>query len=202
MLHLLDESLEAYLRAVVPLPQRSVDVVFDAPDGDWAAGVSRPTVNLYLWDVRPNLLERHWGAELIPQPDGTRVRRDPLPRVDCRYLITAWTTEVRDEHSLLGSVLAALLLNPVIQEEHLKGPFATVRPLPTVLLRSGDGSENSDFWSALGGQLKPGLDITVTATVDAAAMIEAGPPVAEIEIRAVPPEPPPGRSAPAPKAAE
>jgi hypothetical protein len=200
MLHLLDESLEAYLRATVPLSPRSVDIVFDAPDGDWAAGVSRPTVNLYLWDVRPNLQERQWGEELIPQPNGTRIRRDPLPRVDCRYLVTAWTTEVRDEHSLLGSVLAALLLNPVIQEEHLKGPFATVRPLPTVLLRSGDGSENSDFWSALGGQLKPGLDITVTATVDAAAMIEAGPPVAEIEIRAVPPEPPPARSTPAPEA--
>jgi hypothetical protein len=195
MLHLLDESLEAYLRATVPLSPRSVDIVFDAPDGDWAAGVSRPTVNLYLWDVRPNLQERQWGEELIPQPNGTRVRRDPLPRIDCRYLVTAWTTEVRDEHSLLGSVLSALLLNPVIQEEHLKGPFATVRPLPTVLLRSGDGSENSDFWSALGGQLKPGLDITVTATVDAAAMIEVGPPVAEIEIRAVPPEPPPARSA-------
>jgi len=78
----------------------------------------------------------------------------------------------------------------VIQPEHLRGPFATVRPLPTVLLRSGDGSENSDFWSALGGQLKPGLDITVTATIDAAAVVEAGPPVAEIDIRAVPPEPP------------
>ena len=196
MLHLLDESLEAYLRAVVPLSPRAVDIVFDAPDGDWAAGVSRPTVNLYLWDVRPNMIERHWGAELIAQADGTRVRRDPLPRVDCRYLVTAWTTEVRDEHSLLGSVLSALLLNPVIQPEHLRGPFATVRPLPTVLLRSGDGSENSDFWSALGGQLKPGLDITVTATVDAAAVVEAGPPVADIEIRAVPPEPP-ARPAPA-----
>jgi Pvc16 N-terminal domain len=198
MLHLLDESLDAFLRAVVPLPTRSVDIVFDAPDGDWAAGVSRPTVNLYLWDVRPNLNERQWGEELLPQPNGTRMRREPLPRVDCRYLVTAWTTEVRDEHSLLGSVLAALLLNPVIQPEHLRGPFATVRPLPTVLLRSGDGSENSDFWSALGGQLKPGLDITVTATVDAAALIEVGPPVAEIEIRTTPPEAPPARSAPEP----
>jgi hypothetical protein len=190
MLHLLDESLEAYLRALVPLSTRSVDIVFDAPDGDWAAGVSRPTVNLYLWDVRPNLAERQWGQELIPKADGTRVRREPLPRIDCRYLVTAWTTEVRDEHSLLGHVMTALMLNPVIQPEFLRGPFATVRPLPTVLMRSGDGSENSDFWSALGGQLKPGLDITVTATVDAAAMIEVGPPVAEVEIRAVPPEPP------------
>jgi hypothetical protein len=184
MLHLLDESLETFLRAVVPLPQRSVDIVFDAPDGDWAAGVSRPTVNLYLWDVRPNLTERQWGQELVPLDDGRRVRREPLPRVDCRYLVTAWTTEVRDEHSLLGSVLTALLLHPFIKVDHLKGPFATVRPLPTVSLRSGDGTENSDFWSALGGQLKPGLDLVVTATVDAAAFEEAGPPVQDIEITA------------------
>jgi hypothetical protein len=184
MLHLLDESLETFLRAVVPLPQRSIDVVFDAPDGDWAAGVSRPTVNLYLWDVRPNLVERQWGEELVGLDDGRRVRREPLPRVDCRYLVTAWTTEVRDEHSLLGSVLAALLLHPSISVEHLKGPFATVRPLPVVQLRSGDGTENSDFWSALGGQLKPGLDLVVTATVDAAAMVEAGPPVLEVDVTA------------------
>ena len=52
MLHLLDESLEAFLRATVPLPRREVDVAFAAPDRDWAARVSRPTVNLYLWDVR------------------------------------------------------------------------------------------------------------------------------------------------------
>src|SRR5215217_5015471 len=182
MLHLLDESLEAYLRASVPLSPRSVDIVFDAPDGDWAAGVSRPTVNLYLWDVRPNLQERQWGEELIPQPNGTRFRRDALPRVDCRYLVTAWTSEVRDEHSLLGDVLTALLLNPVIQAEHLQGVFSSVRPLPTLRMRSGDGTENSDFWSALGGQLKPGLDLVVTVTVDAALFIEAGPPVREIDV--------------------
>jgi hypothetical protein len=186
MLHLLDESLEAFLRAVVPLPARDVDVVFDAPDGTWAAGVSRPTVNLYLWDVRPNLVEREWGQELIEQDNGRKVRREPLPRVDCRYLVTAWTTEVRDEHSLLGHVLAALLLHATIEAVHLQGPLATVRPLPTINLRSGDGAENSDFWSALGGQLKPGLDLVVTATIDAALLVPAGPPVREVRPAVVP----------------
>jgi len=180
MLHLLDESLEAFLRATVPLPQRDVDVAFAAPDGDWAAGVSRPTVDLYLWDVRPNLAEREYGEERIEHSDGRRFRRHPLPRVDCRYLVTAWTTEVRDEHSLLGDVLSALLLHPVIDAEHLQGRFAEVRPLPSVRLRTGDGSENSDFWSALGGQLKPGLDLVVTVTVDAALMLVTGPPVEEL----------------------
>jgi hypothetical protein len=181
VLHLLDESLETFLRVTVPLPQREVDVVFDAPDGEWAAGVSRPTVDLYLWDVRPNLTEREYGEELVQQADGRRFRREPLPRVNCRYLVTAWTTEVRDEHSLLGNVLAALLLHPVIEAEYLRGAFAAVRPLPTVELRTGDGTENSDFWSALGGQLKPGLDLVVTATVDAALMVAAGPPVEAVQ---------------------
>src|SRR4051794_29604096 len=203
MLHLLDDSIEAFLRATVPLSARDVDLAFEAPDGDWAAGISRPTVDLYLWDVRLNLSEREYGEQILPGENGTRYRRDPLPRVDCRYLVTAWTTEVRDEHALLGRVLTALLLNPVITVEYLRGPLSTVQPLPRLRLQTGDGSENSDFWSALGGQLKPGLDLVVTATVEAAALAEAGPPVAGITVatsRGVPPPPPPpptGRIGPA-----
>jgi len=184
MLHLLDETLEAFLRTTVPLPARDVDVAFAAPDGEWSAALSsRPTVDLYLWDIRPNLSERDFGEVIIEEPDGRRFRRDPLPRVDCRYLVTAWTSEVRDEHSLLGDVLSALLLHPVIPVEHLQGAFATVRPLPSLRLRSGDGSENSDFWSALGGQLKPGLDLVVTVTMDAALRTAAGPPTETITVR-------------------
>jgi hypothetical protein len=184
MLHLLDETLETFLREVVPLPARDVDIAFDAPDGEWSAALStRPTVDLYLWDIRPNLAEREFG-EVIMEEDGRRYRRDPLPRVDCRYLVTAWTSEVRDEHSLLGDVLTALLLHPVIEAEHLQGVFSAVRPLPALRLRSGDGSENSDFWSALGGQLKPGLDLVVTVTVDAALRTKAGPPTEQVIVRA------------------
>ncbi|MFI5891564.1 DUF4255 domain-containing protein [Actinoplanes sp. NPDC051513] len=185
MLHLLDETLEAFLRDVVPLPARDVDIAFEAPDGEWSAALSsKPTVDLYLWDIRPNLAERDFGEQIIEEQDGRRFRRDPLPRVDCRYLVTAWTSEVRDEHSLLGDVLNALLLHPVISKEHLTGAFAEVRPLPSLRLRSGDGSENSDFWSALGGQLKPGLDLVVTVTVDAALRAVAGPPTQTITVQA------------------
>src|ERR1700742_1961472 len=106
MLNLLDDSLAEFLRAAVPLPRREVDVSFDAPDKDWAARVARPTINLYLWDVRRNLGERDLGVETLYE-DGRTLRRSPLPRVDCRYLVTAWTSDVRDEHSLLGNTLAA-----------------------------------------------------------------------------------------------
>jgi len=184
MLHLLDESLEAFLRAAVPLPKREVDVAFAAPDRDWAARVSRPTVNLYLWDVRRNLDERAGGMETVIGDDGRPLRRPPLPRVDCRYLVTAWTSEVQDEHSLLGHTLAALLLHTTIEERFLAGAIAKVLPPPTIEVASSDGRDNSDFWSALGGQLKPGLDVVVTATVDAANLVAAGPPVDRYTIRA------------------
>lgn len=185
MLHLLDETLERFLRAVVPLPPHDIDVAFAAPDSEWAAAQSsRPTVDLYLWDIRPNLSERDYGEVIIDDKNGRPHRREPLPRVDCRYLITAWTTDVRDEHSILGDLLSALLLHRVIGQDHLHGMFAAVRPLPTLRLRSGDGAENSDFWSALGGQLKPGLDLVVTVTVDAAAMQPTGPQVRKVKVRA------------------
>lgn len=182
MLQLLDDALKNFLRTAVPLPAREVDIVFEAPDRDWSAGVSRPTIDLYLWDVRPNLDEREFGVVNVSTKTGRR-RQESMPRVDCRYLVTAWTSDVGDEHSLLGRVLAALLLHPVLEAEHLPTPLAGVVPLPSLALRGGAGSENSDFWSALGGQLKPGLDLVVTATVDAAALHEVGPPVENVVLR-------------------
>ena len=61
MLHLLDETLEAFLRAEVPLPARQIDVSFSAPDSEWGAAVTKPTVNLFLWDVKRNTAFRTAG---------------------------------------------------------------------------------------------------------------------------------------------
>ncbi|OXM63534.1 DUF4255 domain-containing protein [Amycolatopsis vastitatis] len=187
MLHLLDESLEEFLRAtVVPVAKREVDVAFAAPDKDWAAKVSRPTLNLYLWDVRRNLGDREFGVETVAGADGARYRRVRLPRVDCRYLVTAWTSDIRDEHSLLGDALAVFLRHPELESRYLRGAYQAVRPLPSIEVGAGDGRDNSDFWSALGGQLKPGLDITVTATVDSALLVPVGEPVERYQVAVTP----------------
>lgn len=173
MLHLLDESLEAFLRATVPLPAREIDVAFDAPDKEWAVRVSRPTVNLYLWDVRRNVSTRYFGADAPGDGSDRTQPRAPLFRVDCRYLVTAWTSDVRDEHSLLGATLAALLRHTELDREHLPSAYRDVVRVPLIEVGADDGRDNSAFWSALGGQLKPGLDVTVTATVDAALTTSA-----------------------------
>lgn len=182
MLHLLDESLEAFVRAEVPLSKRQVDVSFEAPDDEWGSRISKPTVNLFLWDIRKNMEEREAGMGLVEGEDGKRFRAPPKPRVDCRYLVTAWTTEVKDEHQLLGSLLTAFLTNDEISSEYLQGAYATVRPAPRMTVSLPNGEDNTDFWNALGGQIKPGLDLVVTATVDLPPEVEAGPPVERYEL--------------------
>jgi hypothetical protein len=76
------------------------------------------------------------------------------------------------------------LLHPVIKPDHLSGGLRELEPPPSVHLRTGDGAENSDFWSALGGQLKPGLDVVITTTVDASLLTLAEPAVAEVVVEA------------------
>jgi hypothetical protein len=182
VLNLVDQSLEAFLRAEVPLAADQIDISFDAPDRDWAARTTKPTVNLYLWDVRVNLKERSSGVEVLRDEDGTVRRQVPKPRMDLRYLVTAWTNDVRDEHQLLGSVLGVLYANGELPVEYLAKGYASVRPVPTMTVAQPDGKDSADFWSALGGRLKPGLDLIVTATLDVALAHEVGPPVLRYEV--------------------
>jgi hypothetical protein len=182
MLHLLDEAIEAYLRELVPLPAREVAVSFDAPDDAWRSKVSGTTVNLFLWDVRTNLEERQAGLDLEVDADGGATRHPPRPRVDLRYAMTAWTSDVSDEHRLLGEALAAMLANPVVEPEQLPEAYREVRPLPALTVAGPANVDGAAFLETLGGRPRLSLDIVVTATVDVVAGATAGPPVARFEM--------------------
>ena len=183
MLHLLDDALEAYLRGEVPLRGADVDVVFARPDKEWGAAVIRPTVNLFLWDVRRNSGAQESGMEWL-EIDGKRVRRAPYLRVDCRYMVTAWAGDPRDEHQLLGAVLSSLMRYSEMPERYLVGPIGQTRPLPTINVPRFDGSHKADFWTAISGEMRPAVDLVISATFDAAIIAEAGPPVTSFTLGA------------------
>lgn len=182
MLHLLDAALEGYLREATPLRRDEIDVVFVAPDRDWAASVARPTVNVFLWDIRRSATSAQSGTEVIER-DGVRMQRLVPPRFELRYLVTAWTTAVRDEHQLLGAVLAALVGTERLPSAHLPAPLDEVHPPPAVSVGTHTEGERQDLWSAVGGQLKPALDLTLTATVDAGLAIPLAPAVVDLSLR-------------------
>jgi hypothetical protein len=182
LIHLVDQALESHLRVQMPLPT-SVDVAFDAPDRTWSGRISRPTINMFLWDVSRNAERHHMGIAEGPGANGEVTRRLPNPAIDLHYIVTSWAAEQRDEHQLLGSVLATILAHRVLATETLPPPLHE-GPGPAVLrLSTSEDRRVSELWSALDGQLKPGLRLCVTVPVDIDALLDVGPPTSGVDIR-------------------
>jgi uncharacterized protein DUF4255 len=173
MIQEVDEALRSLLRTGV---RQQVQVVFDAPTRDWAAKVNSPTVNLYLYDIREDLRRRERGLVNEYDERGLVVARYRPPRYfKLSYLITAWTKRPEDEHRLLADLLTLVLGQDALPRELLAGRLAEVGvavPMAIALPPPEDRSF-ADVWSALGGELKPSLDLVVSVP-----FVEAGRPAA------------------------
>jgi uncharacterized protein DUF4255 len=162
-----DQLLERLVKKEA-LNGSSVELVFDAPTKDWVARRSGPCVNLYLYDIREDLQRRVPTWEDARGPDGTvSGRKQPPRRFRLAYLVTAWTQRPEDEHRLLSSLLVCMLRNPMLKPGELGGELdATDLPV-YIEVGQPESQERSlaDIWTALGGELKPSLDVVVTAPV-------------------------------------
>ena len=182
MLHDVDASLEVLLRTQVPLPERDVDVSFHAPDRTWAAGLSRPTVDLFLWDVSRSAEEAAAGRQVVRGGQGWS-RSMPDARVRVRYLVTAWTADVRDEHQLLAAVLVCLLRNRELPADAVVGALGATGPLPVLRVGRSDDENRADLWRSLGGELKPAIELVVTASVDTSLSVPVPAPPRGVDVR-------------------
>ncbi len=156
-----------------------VEVVFDAPTKDWASRRNVPTIDVYLYDIREDLRRRERG--LVNEYDGERIRARRLPprHFKLSYLVTAWTQRPEDEHRLLAALLSCFLRHDAMPEDLLTGPLADLGlPVPiTVSLPPPEDRSFADVWSALGGELKPSLDVVISAPTDTGQQYLAAPPV-------------------------
>uniref|UniRef100_UPI0009A057C8 DUF4255 domain-containing protein n=1 Tax=Streptomyces lushanensis TaxID=1434255 RepID=UPI0009A057C8 len=181
MIHEVDDALRSLVRGEA-LGGTQVSVVFDAPNREWAAKVNAPTVNLYLYDIREDLRRRSRGLSNEYGERGTVVARHRPPRYfKLSYLITAWTRRPEDEHRLLSSLLLCLLRHDAVPRAHLSGLLAEL-PLTvpmTIALPPPEDRSFADVWSALGGELKPSLDLVVSVPLVGAGSFAVGPPVTE-----------------------
>jgi hypothetical protein len=179
MIHEVDELLEKLVKKDA-LNGSSVELVFDAPTKDWVARRNGPAVDLYLYDIREDLQRRSPVWEDQRGPDGlVNARAMPPRRFKLSYLVTAWTQRPEDEHRLLSSLLAAFIKNPMIKPELLEGGLAEPQ-LPVYIDVGQPPSQDrslADVWSALGGELKPSLDVVVTAPIMVGRATPYGPPV-------------------------
>src|ERR1700754_2841248 len=195
MLADLDETLRNLLRSELERHGfEGVDIAFDAPAREWSGQLSKPTVNIFLYDLREaeGLRSPEWSSS---KREG-RVREGRPPMVmECSYAVTAWTQAVEDEHRLLSQVLAILFAFPELPEERLNGRLINgSQPWP-IKGRIGQGKgEKSDFWSAVGGQYKVSLDYVVRLSVESGARQERGPEVRTQTVRTALRDAPMGRT--------
>jgi hypothetical protein len=184
MLADLDETLRTLLKEELEVHGfEGVDIAFDAPSRDWSGQLSKPTVNVYLYDLREaeNLRASEWSRV---QKDGRTFEGRPPMVMECSYAVTAWTQAVEDEHRLLSQVLAIFFAFPEIPQDKLNGRLANGSQAYPIKARIGQGKgEKSDFWSAVGGQYKVSLDYVVRLSVDSGAQLERGPEVRTQTIR-------------------
>jgi hypothetical protein len=166
------EEVDAALRSLVEdeaTEGADVQVVFDAPTKDWAARRTAPTIDLYLYDIREDLRRRSRG--LLNEYDTAEVlqaRTVPPRHFKLSYLVTAWTQRPEDEHRLLAALLRCFLRYDAIPAQLLSGSLAELElPVPmTIALPPPEDRAFADVWSALGGELKPSLDVVVSAPAE------------------------------------
>lgn len=183
----LDLTLKGILGdAKPPAELRGAQPSFLTPERGYAP--SENTVNLFLYDVKENR-ELRDPVPIVEQKGEAFIRRRPPLRVDCSYLVTAWSTaekevKVKEEHELLGAAFLWLSRFPTIPEEYLTGTLADQPFPPPTLVAQMDGTRNTaEFWSALGIPPRPCFNLVVTIAMDLGVEVPEGWPVATKEIR-------------------
>ena len=184
MIQDIDESLRAVVRRDV-LDGANIEISFEAPTRDWAVRRNAPTLNLYLYEIREDLQRREVQFEERRDANGVVIeRRLPARKFKLSYLITAWTQRPEDEHRLLSAALSCFVAFDALPVEVLQGEL-TEQSEPirvTIALPRPPDRPVSDVWTALGGELKPSLDLIVTAPVETGRHRKVGPPAREERI--------------------
>ena len=153
---------------------REVDITFEAPTRERIDRLTRPTINVFLFDLVENIDLRQSDFQTTRDSNGHIERRLLPRRFDLRYMVSALTTAIEDEHELLWRVLLTLVQHPQIPPELLSDGLRTLEPPLTTRVCQGDeGQRMSGIWTALGVPPHPALYYVVTVPVDMKLVIEA-----------------------------
>jgi len=166
----LDETLRQLLMSEIPIKNGEIEVSFDQPKREWSSRLTKPTVNLFLYDLRENNILRQHGLEQIanghPPANNAHLKRTPF-RVDCFYMLTTWAAEPEDEHRLMTRAMLALFRFPVLPEERLVG---ATRHQPFEIqarLAEHDRLTNpAEVWASLDNEMRPTVPYLVTLALD------------------------------------
>ena len=164
----LDEALRSLLVREIPIKNGEVEIKFEQPRREWSAHLSKPTLNIFLYDLRENVKLRGSENWQVTRNKNNTVsqKRNPV-RMDLHYMVTAWANDPDDEHRLLTRVLLALFRHPDLPKELLPASLQhQPAPISLQVAQEADLNSPSDVWSALDNELKPAVVLTITLVLD------------------------------------
>lgn len=170
-----DATLKKLLELELQPAAGGFSISFATPDAQFPpTSVTLPAINLFLYEIQENreLHRSDWTAERLP--NGSVIKRPPPTRIDCSYLITVWPSSsapdpASDEHSLLGQVTRALLRYRILPDEVLQGSLQGQEPpVRAIALQPTQLNGIGQFWQAMGGRPKVGINYTLTITMEPA----------------------------------
>ena len=166
----LDDTIEKLLIQEMPIKNGEVEVKFDQPKREWSSRLSRPTVNLFLYDLRENAtLRQHMWEQAGNGGRGdnlSHLKRSPF-RVDCLYMVTTWASDPLDEHRLMTRALLALFRFPILPAEMLLGSLPNQAYEIQTRLASHDRLTNpAEVWGSLDNEMRPSVSYQVTLALD------------------------------------
>lgn len=172
------QDIDATIKAILddpgaPEEVRNADVSFQTPHKDFTP--TQSTINLFLFDVHENRDLRDYASGVDPPTaDSPWLIGPPALRLNCTYLVTAWSkgtgeAQVRAEHDLLGRSLVWLSRFAVLDvasgflQGELKNPPQRY-PVPISVDQTKEDLRQANFWSALGIPPRASYSLTVTIT--------------------------------------
>jgi hypothetical protein len=169
MINEVDEVLRQLLVRELPIKNNEIDIAFNQPKREWSARLSRPTLNLFLYNLYENKQLRQTQPiwDIQPQDNGTVTKRRKPLRVDLKYLITAWATEPEDEHRLLSQCLFAFARYPNLPADLLPEALQN-QPVPIAVSvgQQEEFASSGDFWGAIDNEWRPGISCVLTMAID------------------------------------
>ncbi len=164
----LDDALRELLIRDLPITSNEVDIAFNQPTREWASRLSRPTLNLFMHDVRENNKLRTQQPYLGNSANGFMATVSPSPvRLDVHYMITAWANDPGDEHRLLGRTLMVLYRYKALPDEFHFGQLdADEYEIMLKVAQYDQRDIRRDIWSMLDNEMRPIIDLTVTLAIE------------------------------------
>jgi hypothetical protein len=181
VIHEVDESLRLLMRSEA-LHGADIEILFETPTKEWASRRNTPTIDVFLYDIREDIGRREEGVIDVRDDKGKVVDRRRPPRYyKLSYLVTAWTQRPEDEHRLLSACMSAFLKHGELPKHLMVGSLEEMglAVMVNIALPPPQDRSISDIWTALGGELKPSLELVVIAPLETQVPIHVGPPLTE-----------------------